>query len=86
MFLLDDILLSPVKAIMAIGRQVQEAAQKELEDQEKVILRDLAELHQTLEAGAITDEDFNARETVLLDRLDAIQGILEPPDDDDHGR
>jgi hypothetical protein len=76
MFLLDDILLSPVKALMAIGRQVQATAQKDWEDQEKAILNSLSELHQLLESKAIGDEDFNVRETTLLDQLDAIQNML----------
>ena len=73
MFLLDDILLSPVKALMAIGRHVQERAQKDLEEQEKDILASLTELHQMLESGAIGDEDFNTRESSLLDQLEGIQ-------------
>jgi len=77
-FLLDDILLSPMKALLVIGRHVQEAAENNLQDQERAILNSLAELHQLLESGAVGDEVFDARETALLDRLEAIQGMLKP--------
>ena len=33
----------------------------------------LAELHQLLDGGQIGDADFNARESDLLDRLEACQ-------------
>ncbi len=35
----------------------------------------LAELHQLMDAGRIGDEDFNARESDLLDRLDTCREI-----------
>jgi hypothetical protein len=89
-FLLDDILLSPVKALMAIGRHVEETAHRNLEDQEKDIVASLAKLHQMLESGAIGDEDFNTRENKLLDQLEAIQEILnpvhEPEEEECHGK
>jgi hypothetical protein len=83
MFLLDDILLSPVKAIMAIGRQVQDKARNDLKDQEKDILNSLAELHQMIESKSIGDEQFNERESTLLDRLDSIQNMLNSDDEND---
>ena len=44
MFLLDDILLSPLKGLAAVCRKVHEAALEDLEKQEKEILAALAEL------------------------------------------
>jgi hypothetical protein len=73
MFLLDEILLAPIKGLAAVCRKVNEAAQEDLENQEKAILADLSELHQELDAGHIADEDFNTREWELLDRLDNCQ-------------
>jgi ribosomal protein L29 len=73
MFLLDDILLAPMKGLAAICQKVREAAQEDLEKQEKEILAALAELHQLLDVGQIGEEDFNRRESGLLDRLDACQ-------------
>ena len=73
MFLLDDILLAPIKGLAAVCQKVHEAAQEDLEHQEKALLANLAELHQLLEMGQIADDDFDAREGGLLDRLEACQ-------------
>ena len=73
MFLIDDILLAPVKGLAAICRKVHEAAQEDLEKQEKDILAALGELHQLIDTGQIGEEGFNARESDLLDRLEACQ-------------
>jgi hypothetical protein len=73
MFLLDDILLAPLKGVAAICRTVQKAAEEDLEAQEKAILAALSELYQQIEAHQITDEDFNARESDLIDRLERVR-------------
>ena len=73
MFLLDDILLAPIKGLAAVCQKVHDAAQEDLEDQEKAILATLAELHHQLDACQIGDEEFNVRECGLLDRLEACQ-------------
>jgi hypothetical protein len=73
MFLLDDILLAPIKGLAAMCQKVHDAAQEDLEKQEKDILATLAELHQLMDAGRIGDDDFNVRECDLLDRLEACQ-------------
>ena len=71
MFLLDDILLAPLKGLAAVCQKVQQAAEEELEGQEKAITGSLAELYQLLETHQIGDEEFNTRENDLLDRLEA---------------
>jgi hypothetical protein len=89
MFLLDDILLGPIKGLAVICRKVHEAAQKDLEKQEQDILSALTELHHLMDTGQIGDVDFNARECDLLDRLDACQnarGTDGPPADDREGQ
>ena len=75
MFLLDDILLAPIKGLTVMCHKVHDAAQEDLEKQEKDILGTLAELHQLMDAGGIGDEDFNDRECSLLDRLEACQKV-----------
>jgi hypothetical protein len=75
MFLLDDILLAPIKGLAVMCQKVQEAAQEDLEKQEKDILATLAELHQLMDEGRIGDEDFDVRECDLLDRLEACQKV-----------
>jgi hypothetical protein len=46
-----------------------------LANQEKEIMAALAELHQLMDAGRLGDEDFNTRESDLLDRLDTCREI-----------
>jgi hypothetical protein len=73
MFLLDDILLAPIKGLAMICQKVHQAAQEDLERQEKEIMGALAELHQLMDLGQIGDDDFDRRESDLLNRLEACQ-------------
>jgi hypothetical protein len=95
MFLLDDLLLAPIKGLAAVCRKVHEAAEEDLEAQEKAVLADLAELHHLLAVGQLSDDDFNARETGVLDRLDACRlargrgfppAEEQSPQEDEHAR
>jgi hypothetical protein len=73
MFLLDDILLSPIKGLATICQKVHDAAQEDLDQQEKAIMAQLAELYQQVESVGSEDSNFIDRENKLLDRLDAIR-------------
>jgi len=76
MFLLDDILLSPLRGVLWVAREVDKAAQEELANESGRIKADLSGLYLLLEKGQITEEEFDAREKMLLDRLDAISERL----------
>ena len=71
-FLLDDILLAPLKGIIWVAEKIQESAEKELLDAEQV-KRDLTELYMRLETGQITEEEFTTQEDELVERLEAIE-------------
>ncbi|MGA2031769.1 MAG: gas vesicle protein GvpG [Thermoguttaceae bacterium] len=73
MFLLDDILLAPLKGLALICREVYQSAQDDLDQQEKAVLAQIAELFQEFESGTLADADFDAREGALLDRLEAVR-------------
>jgi hypothetical protein len=73
MLLLDDILLFPIKSIFWMFREIHNAAQEELASETEDITAELSELYMMLETGRITEEEFDAREKELLDRLDEIQ-------------
>jgi hypothetical protein len=73
MFLVDDILLSPVKGVLWVFREIHDAAQQELAGESEAITAALSELYMRLETGQITEEEFDAREKALLDRLDRLQ-------------
>lgn len=70
MFILDDLLLSP---LLWIFREINETVQQEKAGEAEAVTRSLSELYMKLDTGAITEEEFVAAETQLLDRLDAIR-------------
>ncbi|MCX7046983.1 MAG: gas vesicle protein GvpG [Candidatus Sumerlaeota bacterium] len=72
MFLIDDILLSPLHGIFWVVRKVHDAAQQELDSEKDNVTAQLTELYMRLETRQITEEEFNAQEKTLLDRLDRI--------------
>jgi hypothetical protein len=85
-FLLDDILLSPVRGLAAVCRKVQEAAWQDLENQEKTVMSALGDLHRRLETGQIEESEFDSEEARLLARLETLAQVLHPQNDDHHGR
>ena len=72
MFLVDDILLSPIKFPLFVFKKIHEAAESEFTDKDKITSQ-LRELYLLVEAKKISEEEFNQREAELLDRLDAIE-------------
>lgn len=74
MLIIDDILLSPLMGVIWVSRKVHDAAQQELDNEAEAITAELSELYMMLETKQITEEGFDAREKVLLDRLDRTQG------------
>ena len=72
MLLIDDILLSPAKGFFYIFKQIHKAAEEEFLDEENVSA-ELSELYMMLETGKITEEEFNNRESELLNRLEQIE-------------
>jgi hypothetical protein len=80
MFLLDDILLSPIKGIVSVCRKVEEAARQDLENQEKGTMFSLSELHRRLETGEIDEQQFDLEETRLLERMESLSRVLHPND------
>jgi hypothetical protein len=82
MFLLDDILLSPVNGFVWLCRQIESAALKEFEVTPEQISEELSLLYMMLETEQITLEEFETRETELLDLLDELQAEEEANDED----
>jgi hypothetical protein len=81
MFLLDDILLAPMKGLAAVCRKVEEAARQDLENQGKEAMSALGELHRRLEAGQIDEKDFDSEEARLLEKLEGLARILRTTDE-----
>jgi len=72
MFLVDDILLSPVSGFKFILRQIQEMVDRELND-DTLIKEQLLELQMRLELDEISDEEYQEREAELFARLRVIK-------------
>ena len=76
MFLIDDILLSPLKGVIWLGKKINEVAEKEFSD-EGLIKEKLMELQLKFELDEISEEKYNKQEKELLERLDAIRKAKE---------
>jgi hypothetical protein len=76
MFLIDDILLSPLKGIIWLGKKINEVAEKEFSD-EGLIKEKLMELQMRFELDKISEKEYNKQEAELLARLDAIRKAKE---------
>ena len=81
MLLIDDILLSPLHGLLWVARKVDEAMGQEQEQEEEDLKTRLRELYVRLESGQLAEEEFEAQEAELLDRLDAILASQEAAGD-----
>ena len=73
MFLVDDILCSPVSGILWIFREIHNRAREEMAAESENIAQQLGNLYRQLETHSISEEEFENRERTLLDRLDEIE-------------
>lgn len=73
MLVIDDILLSPIRGLFWIFREIHNAAQQEIESEPEAITAELTDLYMMLETDKITEEEFNQREKELLDRLEELE-------------
>lgn len=73
-FLVDDILLAPLKGIRFIAGKIYEQADNEIYDEEGM-KRDLLELYMLLETGRITEEEFEGKEKELVEQLEKLQEL-----------
>ncbi len=83
MFLIDDILLSPIHGLLWVFREINAAAAQDKAAEPATITAKLGELYMMLEAGQMTEAEFDAAEKVLLDRLDFLNGETSSTDNED---
>ena len=76
MFIIDDILLAPLKGIIWLGKKINEVAEKEFSDEGR-IKEKLMELQLRFELDEISEKEYNKQEAELLARLDAIRKAKE---------
>lgn len=72
MFLLDNIILAPLKGVYKLGKALHDRAYDELYDPKR-IKEELVQLQLKLEMGEITEEEYDDYEEVLLERLEESQ-------------
>jgi len=75
-FLIDDILLAPLKGVIWLSKQIDNVAKKELSDDSQ-IKEQLMELQLRFELDEIGEEEYDKEEKELLERLDAIRQANE---------
>ena len=83
MFIIDDLLASPVRGLMFVLRKINDAVQQERDAQKKATMTELTALHRELDEGKITEDEFDTREHTLLSRLDKMQ--RDDGDESDNG-
>lgn len=66
--------LAPVRGTVWLAERIQEQAEDELYD-ESAIRTGLAELEQARESGELSDEEIDAAENELLERLMTVRGM-----------
>jgi len=83
MLLVDDILFFPVTSILWMFREIGKIAEEELAGEAQTVTEQLRLLYMQLETGGITEQQFDAEEKLLLDRLDAIDSRREGEEEDE---
>ncbi len=71
-FLLDDILLAPLKGLIFIAEKIHAQAMEELLD-EAGVRQELRELYMLLETAKISEAEFEEREVTLVERLEDLE-------------
>ena len=75
-FIIDDILLSPLKFTVWIAEKLRESAYQELTDESK-IHEELLQLQMRYEMEEIGQEEYEKQEGRLMERLEVIRKMKE---------
>lgn len=76
MFLIDSILLAPLKGVVWLGKKINETAENQLSDK-GLIKEELMALQLRFELDEISEQEYDQREEELLARLDAVSKMKE---------
>ncbi len=76
MLLIDDILLAPLKAVVWMGKKINEVVEKEVSDEGR-IKEKLMELQLRFELDEISEQEYDKQEKEILAQLDAIRKAKE---------
>jgi len=73
MFIIDDILLAPVKGLLYVFKEIHKIAEEELEDTPEKLKKELLRLQMLFETDQINEEEYSKREKNILERISALQ-------------
>ena len=77
MFLIDDLLLAPLRGLTFVAQSVYDAAEDHIAGERQALREELNDLYMQLDTGMIDEATFDAREEAILDRLDELHAIDE---------
>jgi len=72
MFLIDDILLSPLNGLVWLGEKIDELYEKEISDEGRV-MEMLMALQLQFELDEINEEEYTRQEKEILEHLETIR-------------
>jgi hypothetical protein len=72
MFLIDDILMAPLKGIIFLGNKINEVIEKETSDEGSIKER-LMRLQLQFEMDEISEEEYDKREDEILQLLEQVR-------------
>jgi len=75
-FIIDDILLSPIRLTVWVAEKLRDAAYQEMTDDSRVH-EELLHLQMRYEMGEIGDDAYESEETRLMAKLEEIRKIKE---------
>lgn len=73
-FILDDLILSPIKGLIFIAEKVHNLSREEYLGADSV-RRELRELYMKIERGEISEEEFDKQEEILVARIEALDKL-----------
>ena len=73
MFIIDDILLSPIKGFLYIFKEIEKVAKGEMEDTSEKLKTELLEAQMLFETDQISEKEYSKREKNVLERLNALR-------------
>jgi hypothetical protein len=82
MFVLDDILLAPLNGVLFIAKKLAERVDLE-ESDEATIMKQLLEVQLLYEMDEISEEEYEAREAVIIAKLKRVKEAQNEYADED---
>ncbi len=83
MFIIDDLLFSPLNGVIWLGEKLSEVLDKEISDEGKIKER-LMKLQLDFELDEISEEEYIKNEKEILSQLDAIRKMKEGDSDEQY--